>query len=112
MLLFIIYVALTSGGLILFKLGSSDLAFGIKNSGFFMNISLVSILGLACYLVSFFLWMFILSKNEVSYILPLGVAVTNIVILVASHYVLGEAISRNAIIGICLIILGVIVMKL
>lgn len=112
MVLFAIYVILTSGGLILFKLGSSNLAMGIKGSGFFMNISLVSLLGLLCYLLSFFLWMFILSKNDVSYILPLGVAVTNVVILIGSHYVLGEAISRNAVIGIALIVIGVVVTKL
>lgn len=112
MLLFVVYIILTSSGLILFKLGSENLAFGIKNSSLFFNLSVTSLIGLLCYLASFLLWMYILSKNDISYILPLGVAVSNVVILIASHYVLGEQISTNAIIGIALIIIGVVVMKL
>lgn len=112
MLLFIIYVILTSAGLILFKLGSENLAIGIKNASLFFNLSFTSLIGLLCYLASFILWMYILSKNEVSFILPLGVAVTNVVILLASHFILGEQVSTNAILGIALIIIGVVVMKL
>ena len=72
MVLFIIYVFLSSAGLVLFKLGSSSLNIQLQQTIFSMNISLISLLGLFCYLISFILWMLIISRSDVSYIVPLG----------------------------------------
>ena len=55
MVLFIIYVFLSSAGLVLFKLGSSSLNIQLQQTIFSMNISLISLLGLFCYLISFIL---------------------------------------------------------
>lgn len=111
MLLFIIYVILSSSGLILFKLGSSNLTIGIQNSIFSMNVSLTTILGMLCYMISFILWMVIIGRSEVSYIVPLGVACTNIAILLGSYFILNETITTNVIIGAVLIIVGVILIS-
>ena len=59
-----------------------------------MNISLISLLGLFCYLISFILWMLIISRSDVSYIVPLGVACTNIAILIASNLILKRQSQR------------------
>ena len=112
MLLFIIYVILSTSGLILFKLGSSHLTLGFQNSIFSMNISLITLLGMMCYLISFVLWMIIIGKSEVSYIVPLGVACTNVAVLLSSYFILNETISLNTVIGAALIIIGVIVLSL
>lgn len=112
MLLFVIYVLLSSAGLVLFKLGSSNLAIQLKDSFFSMNVSIISIAGLMCYLISFLLWMLIISKSDVSYIVPLGVACTNIAILVASHFILHETISTNSLVGAAVIIVGIVIMNL
>ena len=96
---FIIYVFLSSAGLVLFKLGSSSLNIQLQQTIFSMNISLISLLGLFCYLISFILWMLIISRSDVSYIVPLGVACTNIAILIASNLILKETITTNALIG-------------
>ncbi|WP_086350441.1 hypothetical protein [Candidatus Enterococcus clewellii] len=111
MLLFIIYVVLSSSGLILFKLGSSSLTLQVQNSIFSMNVSLTTILGMLCYMISFILWMVIIGKSEVSYIVPLGVACTNIAILLGSYFILNETITTNVIIGAVLIIAGVILIS-
>ena len=91
---FIIYVFLSSAGLVLFKLGSSSLNIQLQQTIFSMNISLISLLGLFCYLISFILWMLIISRSDVSYIVPLGVACTNIAILIASNLILKRQSQR------------------
>lgn len=112
MVLFIIYVILSTSGLILFKLGSSNLTIGLSKSIFSMNIPFLSLMGLLCYLCSFLLWMYLISKSEISFIVPLGVAVTNIAVLIGSYVILKESISGAAIVGTILIIVGVIVMNI
>ena len=67
MVLFIIYVFLSSAGLVLFKLGSSSLNIQLQQTIFSMNISLISLLGLFCYLISFILWMLIISFLHCSF---------------------------------------------
>lgn len=112
MILFIIYVILSTSGLILFKLGSSNLSIGLSKSIFSMNLPFLSLMGLLCYLCSFLLWMYLISKSDISFIVPLGVAVTNIAVLIGSYVILKESISGAAIVGTILIIIGVIVMNI
>ncbi|APB31713.1 EamA family transporter [Vagococcus teuberi] len=111
MILFLIYVVLSSSGIILFKLGSSDLSIKIINNQLNMNFPGLSILGLLCYLGSFVLWMIIISKSDVSYIVPLGLGITNVLILVGSSVVLKEEISLYGIIGIVLILAGTLLIN-
>lgn len=111
MILFLIYVILSSSGIILFKLGSSDLSIKIINNQLNMNFPGLSILGLLCYLGSFVLWMIIISKSDVSFIVPLGLGITNILILVGSSVVLKEEISLYGIIGIVLILAGTLLIN-
>ncbi|BCA85452.1 hypothetical protein EsVE80_09750 [Enterococcus saigonensis] len=106
-MMFVLYVVLSSMGIILFKLGSDQVSFEVTKHAIGLNLSFLSILGLICYVVSFLLWMIIISKNEVSYIVPVGLAATNVAILIASSLILGESISTIQIIGISVIILGV-----
>lgn len=111
MILFLIYVVLSSSGIILFKLGSSDLSIKIINNQLNMNFPGLSILGLLCYLGSFVLWMIILSKSDVSFIVPLGLGITNVLILVGSSVVLKEEISLYGIVGIVLILAGTLLIN-
>lgn len=113
MLLFFIYVILQTSGLILVKLGSKKLTMSLTKSLFSMQISLLSLLGISFYLLSFVLWMYIISISaEISYIVPLGVAATNLAILVGSYFILKETITKATIIGTILIIAGVVIMNL
>lgn len=111
MFLFIVYVILSSSGIILFKLGSADLSIKMINNQLNMNFPTLSILGLMCYLVSFILWMIIISKSDVSFIVPLGLGLTNVLILLGSTFVLKEEINMYGIIGIILILGGTILIN-
>ncbi|NSO71331.1 hypothetical protein HRE08_04600 [Enterococcus faecalis] len=112
MVLFIIYVFLSSAGLVLFKLGSSSLNIKIQHRIFSMTISLIALVGLFVYLISYILWMIIISRADVTYIVQLGVACTNIAILIASNLILKETITTNALIGAVVIIVGIVIMNL
>lgn len=112
MFIFILYVILSTSGLVLFKLGSSSLTMSIQKSIFSMQLPLLSLLGLVCYLISFVLWMYIISKSDISFVVPLGVALTNLAVLFSSYYFLKEEISVTTIIGALIIVLGVVVINL
>ena len=112
MILFFIYVILSSSGIILFKLGSSDLSIKMINNQLNMNFPTLSLLGLLCYLLSFLLWMVIISKSDVSFVVPLGVALTNIAVLFSSYFILKEEISVTTIIGAVVIVVGVVIINL
>lgn len=113
MVLFFVYVILSTSGLILVKLGSENLLLSLTTSLLTIQIPLLSLLGLFCYLCSFLLWMYIISTSaKISYIVPLGVAVTNLAILAGSYFILNETISIYTIVGTMLIIAGVVVMNI
>lgn len=112
MILFFIYVVLSSLGLILFKLGSQNLSVLYENSIFSLSLSTTMFAGILCYLASFFLWMVIVSKSELSFIYPLSIACINIAILLGSYFILKEPITIKSIIGAAIIIIGIVVMKL
>ncbi|RSU07891.1 hypothetical protein CBF30_01235 [Vagococcus entomophilus] len=111
MILFIIYVVLSSLGLILFKMGSKSLSILFQGHLFTASLSLTMIAGIICYLVSFLLWLVIVNKSQLSYIYPMSIAFINIAILLGSHFFLGEPISIRGVIGIIVIIVGIIIMK-
>ncbi|MBO0487279.1 hypothetical protein VBG40_12245 [Vagococcus fluvialis] len=111
MILFLVYVILSSSGIILFKLGSAELSIKMVSNQLNMNFPMMSILGLMCYLISFILWMIIISKSDVSYIVPLGLGLTNVLILVGSMVVLKESINVYGIVGIVMILGGTLLIN-
>lgn len=112
MILFTAYVLLSSLGLILFKLGSQSLNILYENSVFSFSASTTMFAGIFCYLTSFFLWMVVVNKSELSYIYPLSIACINIAILLGSYFILNEPITLKSLIGAAIIIVGIIIMKL
>lgn len=64
-------------------------------------------LGLALYGLSAILWLYVLSKIELSYAYPL-VSISYIVVLLGSYFLFQETISWPRLLGIACICLGVI----
>ena len=107
------YLILTVAGLILYKYGTTK-EFNISyiNNIFQFKISIYSIIGLICYLFSFLIYMLILPKFDLSYIMPVTSGISYISILVLSAMVLKESISVFGIIGSVFILIGVIIMNI
>lgn len=107
--LFALYVLLASSGLILFKLGSTN-GTSIKILSFTINFSWKMLLGILCYGFSFLLWLYIVSKMNLTIAMPLSVALVNTLVVVESCLVLKEKITLTQGIGILIVIAGVCVM--
>ncbi|MEK7127727.1 MAG: EamA family transporter [Patescibacteria group bacterium] len=86
---------ISAGGQLCFKLGVND-----RNLVFIL-------LGLICYGVSLLIWLFVLSKVDLSFAYAL-VALTFVFLLIFSRVFLHETIGIYRIIGSLLIILGIV----
>ena len=108
-----VYILLSVGGLVIFKLGSQrGLSFGLKNGNFNMDINILAILGLACYVVSFLMYMFLISKLDLGYIAPITTGLAYILTFISAGLVFKEAITINHWIGAGLILSGVILINI
>lgn len=108
-ILFILYVVLASSGLILFKIGNTNANFHITLLNFKIDFSISMIIGILCYGFSFLLWLFIVSKMNLTLAMPLSVALVNTLVVIESLIILKEKISFIQGIGIITIIAGVII---
>lgn len=110
-LLFLLYVVLSSSGLILFKLGSGITDFSINMFDMHLDLSFKTLIGIFCYGFSFLLWLYIVSKNDLTIVMPLSVALVNIFVIVGSCIFLKEQVTLMQAIGIFIVVFGVVIMK-
>lgn len=108
-----LYVLLSCSGLVLFKLGSeSGLGVSLSAGMFELRISLLSILGMICYISSFLLYLVLVSKTDLSKIYPITTGCIFIGVMAASFLVLHEAVSWPQVVGSCLILVGILLINL
>lgn len=107
------YVLSTSGGLILIKLGTSNgLPVSIVDNALKLNLNPYSIIGILLYALSFVLYIYLISKFDLGYIIPLTTALVYSVIFAASFFIFHEVFTVLKIAAISLIILGVILLNI
>ena len=82
-LLTILYVIFTTGGLTFMKLGGDSLHLALKG-GFNLKFGWVTFLGFCLYLISFFLWQRMLVKYDLSTMVPIVTGIVQIIILLSS----------------------------
>ncbi len=107
--LFTLYVLLASSGLVLFKLGTVNGSI-IKILGFSINFSWKMLFGIVCYGFSFLLWLYIVGHMNLTFAMPLSVAIVNTLVIVESCIFLKEKITFTQGIGIFIVIFGVAIM--
>lgn len=106
-ILTVIYMILSSSGILLMKIGGDSLRFITKGQlGF--SIGYVTLSGFLCYLLSFLLWQKILCLFNVSYIVPITAGIIQIITLILSIIFLKESFSVQSIVGVLVIIIGVV----
>lgn len=111
-ILFVFYLFCTVGGLTLVKVGANNNAFALNSSFFNLSLSYTTILGLVLYVGSFVMWIVIVQKYNLSYIQPMAMGLSNILIIAASIFILGEKIGMFQWLGIACILGGVILMNI
>ena len=108
-----LYLILTVSGLILYKYGANkDFTFSIAKGNLNLKLNIISIIGLLCYMCSFLLYMLILPKFNISFIMPLTSAVTYISTFILSIMILKETVTANGIIGAIVILVGIVIMNM
>lgn len=107
-----IYLFCSVGGLVLVKLGTSHNQFSAASSFFSLSLSYTTLIGLFLYIISFLMWMIIVQKFDLSYIQPIAVGLSYILIIGASLLIFKETISMNQWIGLGCILVGIVLMNL
>lgn len=108
-----VYMFFSASGMILFKKGTQDaLMISVSNGIFNFRISLVSLLGLVCYACSFLMNLFLISRYNLSYIVPITTGLIYVVIFVVSAAVFKESISMMHVIGAAVVLLGIVMINL
>jgi len=112
-LLLIAYVLSTSGGLVLLKLGTTGgLPVSFVDNALKFNFNLLAMGGIFLYGLSFLLYIYLISKFQLGYIVPLTTALVYTLVFIASYFVFHEVFTIVKVIAIALIISGVIILSL
>lgn len=112
-ILIAVYIILTIGGVVLFKLGTQkDFLVSIATGVFTLKISLLSIIGLVCYLCSFFMYMFLISKFDLTYIVPVTTGIVQVATFVLAIIIFKESVTVSKVVATGLILIGVILLNI
>lgn len=108
-----LYILTTSAGLVILKLGSTKGSqLGLTHGKFNVHISPYTAVGVGLYGLSFFLYMYLISKYELGYIIPLLAAFVYVLIFVASYFVFHESFTVTKILGISFILIGLLFLNI
>lgn len=110
-LLIVIYMMLSTFGLIMIKTGTATTTFSMNLIGFTMSLDWKLLIGFFSYILSFLFWMIVISKYDLSYIYPIVTAILFVVVMVSSAIFLKESISTKQIISVIIILVGVAIAK-
>ena len=108
-ILMIIYIIVGVSGITLIKLGSLPAATTLFTVPLVnVAVSWQTIFGIACYGLSFVLYIILIAKLDLSFLTPVVTAVNYILIMVVAFLIFGEQFTPVKIIGCSLIIIGVL----
>ncbi len=108
-----LYIFTTVLGLIILKLGTkTGLPISFIGNKLHANLNPHTVLGLFLYSVSFILYVYLISKNDLGYILPLAASFVYILIFIASAIIFKEVYTATKVLGIILIISGLVFLNL
>ena len=108
-----IYLIISATGLILFKLGANGSTALLFRQGLInINISVMSLTGLVCYVCSFIMYLVLISKYNLSYIVPVTTGIMQVIMLIAAVAIFNESITILHVIGVFIILVGVFLINL
>ncbi|MBE9562588.1 MAG: transporter [Proteobacteria bacterium] len=103
-----IYVILNSCGQLLIKMGTLELP---EVTGIYDLFNLKLIAGIGLFGMSFLTWIYILSKNNLSYAFPFAVGLGYMAVIFLSIFVLKETSTYLQLTGIGFVWMGIILMS-
>jgi drug/metabolite transporter (DMT)-like permease len=100
------YVVVTTLAIVLFKQGAARSSFSWAGGLFAGQVDGRAMAGVVLYVLSFALWLLVLSARPVVYIVPLTTALVHVSILGAAVFFLNERVSTLQLIGVGLVMSG------
>ena len=108
-ILIVLYVIFAVGGSTLIKYGTLPKIQSLLTIPFVnVNISLIAILGIISYGLSFLLYIFLLSKFDLSFISPVTVGIVYVLLMITALIIFGEQFSVIKVIGCAIILAGIL----
>lgn len=108
-----LYVLTTSAGLVVLKLGTRiGLPFSYVNDKLHLSMNWVTLSGILLYGVSFLLYVYLISKFDLGYIIPVTAAFVYVLVFFASFMVFKESFTALKVAGIIFIIAGLFLLNL
>jgi len=112
-IILVVYALMSSLGLIFLKAGSQDGApISFIDGKVHLNLGAYIIAGVLLYGLSFIIYTYLISKNDLGYIIPVSTALVYTFIFTASFLIFKEAFTAVKIVAICLIIGGVVLLNI
>nr|WP_307990861.1 hypothetical protein [uncultured Niameybacter sp.] len=111
-LIFSIYIITTVSGVLLTRAGAlaKETQLSIEVLGIILN--KYSLFGMICYGISFLLWTYLLQNNNLTWIIPLALGISNILTITGAVLLLKESIGLMQIVGIITIVMGLVILNL
>ena len=112
-ILTIVYILATTSGLIFIKLGSNQVKtiISFSSKAIQIEIGYLSIIGLLFYITSFILFLVIVTRHNLSYIMPMLGGLAYIAIFIASIIILKEKVSYLTVSGVIIILIGIVIVN-
>lgn len=111
-IILILYILTTSAGLLILKWGTkTGLPVSYVNNKLLFNVNLYTVGGIILYGLSFVLYVYLISKNDLGYIIPITAAFVYILIFIGSFVIFHESFTAPKIIGIALVLSGIVVLN-
>lgn len=112
-LVLFLFVAVTSTALVFLKLGTaSGLPIRYINSKLTFDLNAYAVSGILLYGLSFVLYMYLISKNDLGYVIPLTAGFVYVIVFTASYFIFHEVFTATKIIGIAMILGGLVFLNL
>ncbi|KRF39105.1 hypothetical protein [Paenibacillus sp. Soil787] len=108
----VIYLFFTVGGLIFMKLGAGGTNIVYEKFNLSISLNLYIILGLILYLLSFLMWIVLLKKYDLSYIVPITTSISYIAVIISGVFIFNEKISLLNGIALFIILIGVVLLNI
>lgn len=106
------YVITTAGGLILLKLSANGQPFlSFVDGRIIWNLSFMTFLGIGLYGSSFLLYLLLISKFNLGFIIPLTTGLVYTLIFIASFTIFKENFTSAKIVAIILILAGIVLLN-
>jgi drug/metabolite transporter (DMT)-like permease len=108
-----LFILVTSLALVVLKLGTKNGApVFFADNKWQLNINLIVITGIFLYGLSFLLYIYLISKYPLGFIIPLTTAFVYLIIFTASYFIFDETFTALKVLGIALIIGGLIFLNI